>query len=92
MGTVDDRHRQASAVYKVEPLKVAMFDIYDAILLAVVIGYLIWCPYTKVEESFNIQAMHDMLFYGTEIDKVRFSSTLWRSMQHFGLAFTKFSL
>lgn len=54
-----------------EPHFPALLDRWDLILSLVVIGYLVYCPYTKVEESFNLQAMHDMLFYGGELSQVR---------------------
>lgn len=36
----------------------------------VILIYLCVAPYTKVEESFNIQATHDVLVYGTPLSNV----------------------
>lgn len=42
----------------------------DLILLGVVAAYSVCAPYTKVEESFNIQAIHDIIFHGFDIASV----------------------
>ncbi|KAJ8447260.1 hypothetical protein Cgig2_013037 [Carnegiea gigantea] len=42
---------------------------YDLILGSVAAFYVLAVPYTKVEESFNMQAMHDILYYRHHLDK-----------------------
>jgi alpha-1,6-mannosyltransferase len=52
------------------------------LLLAVILAYVVLCPYTKVEESFNMQAMHDLLYLRDIIkdyDHLEFSGVVPRS-------------
>lgn len=39
------------------------------LLATVVSAYVLLAPFTKVEESFNVQAAHDLIYHGLHIEK-----------------------
>ncbi|XP_065859117.1 dol-P-Man:Man(7)GlcNAc(2)-PP-Dol alpha-1,6-mannosyltransferase [Euphorbia lathyris] len=51
-----------------EPSQILRQIGYDLMLGSIATFYVLMVPYTKVEESFNVQAMHDILYHRHELD------------------------
>mmetsp|Transcript_8652 Transcript_8652/g.13307 ORF Transcript_8652/g.13307 Transcript_8652/m.13307 type:complete len:531 (-) Transcript_8652:61-1653(-) len=58
-------------------------EIDRIVLMCVLVGYVVQCPYSKVEESFNTQAVHDFWRLGISnkegFDHLEFSGTVPRT-------------
>jgi hypothetical protein len=48
----------------ISPTATAMSLVLDALVYVVAWTHVLLAPYTKVEESFNLHAIHDILLYG----------------------------
>lgn len=63
------------------PMPYLRLDRYDALMLLVATLHLLIAPYTKVEESFQVQAVHDLLYTPalSDFDHLEFSGVVPRS-------------
>ena len=59
-----------------------MSFVLDALILATGWLHVVFAPYTKVEESFNLHAIHDILAFGVTPDVVKNNVSVINSLSH----------
>ncbi len=62
-----------------------MSNVLDLALTVTALSYVSFAPFTKVEESFNLHATHDVLMYGVgaaNLPKVRDASLVRLGSSH----------
>jgi len=52
--------------------------VLESVVVFVTFVHVVYCPFTKVEESFNLQATHDILYRGIDIAKVRIFNLVYK--------------
>ena len=56
-----------SAALMAAPLPAIPIDWWEAPLFLIALGYVALCPFNKVEESFGLQATHDLLYHRSNL-------------------------